>query len=317
VLSRVVARAPCFLFFQILSVTILRSLLTFGRSIWAVHHELLHRWSQRVLDAYADRWALITGASSGIGAEFARRLASRGMHLILTARRKTMLESLADELHTRHGTKTEIIVGDLSDPGEPQRLFEAIQSKGIAVELLVNNAGFGWVGTITECDPARMQEMMRLNNQALVDLSYRFLPAMLERGHGGIINVSSVAAFQPVAYMPVYAASKAFVLHFSEALWAESRDRGVTVTALCPGTTQTDFFDVANVPGWLKKHRSSTVEQVVRAALKGLERRRQVVVPGWRNRMMAFLVRIARRKMVVLQSMKFFRPRKKDDSSSS
>ena len=161
-----------------------------------------------------------------------------------------------------------------------------------------------------------MQEMMRLNNQALVDLSYRFLPAMLERGHGGIINVSSVAAFQPVVYMPVYAASKAFVLHFSEAMWAESRDRGVTVTALCPGTTQTDFFDVANVPGWLKKHRSSTVEQVVRAAIKALERRRQVVVPGWQNRMMAFLVRIARRKMVVLQSMKFFRPRKKDDSSA-
>ena len=270
-----------------------------------------------MLDAYADRWALITGASSGIGAEFARRLAARGTHLILTARRKAMLEGLAEELHTRHGTKTEIHVGDLSDPAEPQRLCDAIQAKGITVELLVNNAGFGCIGTIAEADRTRMLELMRLNNQALVDLTYRFLPGMLDRGHGGIINVSSAAAFQPVAYMPVYSASKAFVLHFSEALWAESRDRGVTVTALCPGTTQTDFFDVANVPGWLKKHRSSTVEQVVRAALKALERRKQCVIPGWHNRLVTLLVRIARRKTVVLQSMKYFRPRPKDDSSSS
>ena len=263
-----------------------------------------------MLDAYADRWALVTGASSGIGAEFARKLAARGMHLILTARRHELLAALAEELHTRHGTKTEILAGDLSDPAEPQRLFEAVQSKNIQVELLINNAGFGWVGTLDETDIDRMRQLMRLNNQAMVELTYRFLPGLLARGHGGIINLSSVSGFQPVAYMPVYSASKAFVLHFSEALWAECRDRGVTVTALCPGTTQTDFFDVANVPGWLKKHRFSTPEQVVRAALKGLERRKQVVVPGWRNRLMTFLVRIARRKMVVLQSMRFFRPRK-------
>ena len=265
-----------------------------------------------MLDAYADRWALITGASSGIGAEFARKLAARGMHLILTARRKELLAALAEELHTRHGTKTEVIIGDLSDPGVPQRLFEDVQARGIPVELLVNNAGFGWVGTVDETDADNMCQMMRLNNQALVDLTYRFAPGMLARGHGGIINVASVAAFQPVAYMPVYAASKAFALHFSEALWAECRDRGVTVTALCPGTTQTEFFDVANVPGWLKKHRFSTPEQVVKAGLRALERRKQFAVPGWRNRFMTFLVRIARRRMVVLQSMRFFRPRKKE-----
>ncbi len=269
-----------------------------------------------MLDAYADRWALITGASSGIGAEFARRLASRGMHLVLTARRKELLEKLAEELHTRHGTKTEIIAGDLSDAAEPQRLCEAIAAKGIAIELLVNNAGFGWVGTIQETEQSRMRDLVQLNIAAMTELTYRLLPAMLERGHGGIINVSSVAAFQPVAYMPAYSASKAFVLHFSEALWAESRDRGVTVTALCPGTTQTDFFDVANVPGWLKKHRFSTPEDVVKAAIKALERGKQFVIPGWKNWLLSFGVRIARRKMVVLQSMKFFRPRKKDDSAS-
>ena len=269
-----------------------------------------------MLDVYADRWALITGASSGIGAEFARRLAARGMHLVLTARRKELLEKLAEELHTRHGTKTEIIAGDLSDAAEPQRLCETIASKGITIELLVNNAGFGWVGTIDETDQSRMRDLVQLNIAAMTELTYRLLPPMLDRGHGGIINVSSVAAFQPVAYMPAYSASKAFVLHFSEALWAESRDRGVTVTALCPGTTQTDFFDVANVPGWLKKHRFSTPEEVVKAAIKALERRKQFVIPGWKNWLITFGVRIARRKMVVLQSMKFFRPRKKDDSSS-
>ena len=269
-----------------------------------------------MLDAYADRWALITGASSGIGAEFARRLASRGMHLVLTARRKELLEKLAEELHTRHGTKTEIIAGDLTDAAEPQRLCEAIAARGIAIELLVNNAGFGWVGTIQETEQPRMRDLVQLNIAAMTELTYRLLPAMLERGHGGIINVSSVAAFQPVAYMPAYSASKAFVLHFSEALWAESRDRGVTVTALCPGTTQTDFFDVANVPGWLKKHRYSTPEDVVKGAIKALERGKQFVIPGWKNWLITFGVRLARRKMVVLQSMKFFRPRKKDDSVS-
>ena len=269
-----------------------------------------------MLDAYADRWALITGASSGIGAEFARRLAAHGMHLVLTARRKELLEKLAEELHTRHGTKTEIIVGDLTDATEPQRLCDAIAAKGIQIELLINNAGFGWVSTIDETEVSRMKQLIQLNIASMTELTLRLVPLMLGRGHGGIINVSSVAAFQPVAYMPVYAASKAFVLHFSEALWAECRDRGVTVTALCPGTTQTDFFDVANVPGWLKKHEYSTPEQVVKSALKALERRKQIAIPGWRNRLIAFSVRMARRKMVVLQSMRFFRPRKKDESSS-
>ncbi|MBM3971391.1 MAG: SDR family oxidoreductase [Planctomycetes bacterium] len=268
-----------------------------------------------MLDAYADRWALITGASSGIGAEFARRLSAHGMHLVLTARRKELLDKLADELHTRHGTKTEIIVGDLTDSAEPQRLCESIAAKGIQIELLVNNAGFGWVGTIDETEQSRMRDLVQLNVASMTELTYRILPGMMERGHGGIINVSSVAGFQPVAYMPTYSASKAFVLHFSEALWAECRDRGVTVTALCPGTTQTDFFDVANVPGWLKKHDFSTPEQVVKAAIKALERRKQFVIPGFKNWLITFGVRIARRKMVVLQSMKFFRPRKKDDSS--
>ena len=264
-----------------------------------------------MLDAYADRWALITGASSGIGAEFARQLAARGMHLILTARREPLLNALADELHTRHGTVSQILAADLSDPSEPRRLYEEIARRNLTVELLVNNAGFGFVGTVEETDVDRMVQMVRLNIAAATELTYRYLQEMLDRGHGAIINVSSVAGFQPVAYMPVYAATKAYLLHFSEALWAEVRDRGVTVMALCPGTTATEFFDVAGVPGWLKKHRAHSPRKVVRTALKALEKRRQYVIPGWGNYFLTLSVRLARRKMVVLQSMRFFRPSRK------
>lgn len=270
-----------------------------------------------MLDSYADRWALVTGASSGIGAEFARLLASRGMHLVLVARREELLNNLAEELHTRHGTRCEVIVSDLSEVGAPQKLFDEVTRRDSQIELLVNNAGFGFVGTVDDTDRQRMQQMLRLNNAALTDLTYLFLAGMLEREHGAIINVASVAGFQPVAYMPVYSAGKAFVLHFSEALWAECRDRGVTVMSLCPGTTETEFFDVAGVTGWLKKHRSSTAEFVCRKALKSLEKRRQYCVPGFVNLILSLSVRLARRKMVVLQSMRFFRPRKHDDEDAA
>jgi uncharacterized protein len=273
-----------------------------------------------VIEGYADRWALVTGASSGIGAEFARQLAARGMHLILVARREDRLQELAEELDTRHGTQCEVIVADLSNPEEAGRLFKDISSRNIDVELLINNAGFGFVGAVDDTDPQRMMAMIRLNIASLTELTYRFLPAMLKREHGGIINVASIAAFQPVAYMPVYSASKAFVLHFSEALWAECRDRNVTIQGLCPGTTATEFFDVAGASGWLKKQRSHTVAYVVRKSIKGLDRGRQYVVPGFLNLVLSLSVRLARRKMVVLQSMRFFRPQPKkgraDDQTS-
>ena len=263
-----------------------------------------------MLDTYAERWALVTGASSGIGAAFARMLAGRGMHLVLVARREDRLKELAEELDTRHGTRCEIIPADLSEPGQTTILFETISSRGIDVELLVNNAGFGFVG------PDRMLQMIQLNITALTELTYLCVPGMLERGHGGIINVSSLAAFQPVAYMPTYSAGKAYVLHFSEALWAECRERGVTVLALCPGTTETEFFGVAGVSGWLKKHRGHSSDYVVRKALKALEKGRQCCIPGFANKLLSLGVRLARRKMVVLQSMRFFRPRSQGDDSS-
>lgn len=263
-----------------------------------------------MIEVYADRWALITGASSGIGAEFAHKLAARGMHLVLVARREEKLTELADELHTRHGTLCEVIPADLSDASQAKIVVDEIAKRGRKIELVVNNAGFATVGDIANTDVERVMELVRLNIGAVTELTYRFLPEMTERGHGAIINVASVAAFQPVAYMGAYAASKSYVLHFTEALWAEARDSGVTVMALCPGVTQTDFFEVAGVSGWLKKQRSQTPEQVVRAALKGLEKRRQYIISGWKDYILSLLVRLGSRRRVVLESMKFFRPKK-------
>lgn len=261
-----------------------------------------------LLETFNDRWALVTGASSGIGAEFAARLAGRGMHLILAARRADRMEALARELLTKHGTNCHIVSIDLSETGAGQKLLTEIAKTGVTVDLLVNNAGVGQIGDIETTNPDAIQRLLQLNICTLTDLTYRVLPGMLERGSGAIINVSSVAAFQPVAFMSAYAASKSYVLHFSEALWAEARSRGVTVMALCPGVTETEFFDLAGAPGWLHKHTSQTPFKVVKRALRALEKRKQYIIPGWKDYFMTILVRLATRRTAVNESKRYFRP---------
>lgn len=273
--------------------------------------------ARSVIEDYADRWALVTGASSGIGAEFARRLAALGMHLVLTARREAPMRELADQLFTQHGTKCEVIACDLAAVDGSTRLAEAIKATGHTIELLVNNAGFGVVAEVQSTDRERILSMLQLNMTALTDLTYRFLPGMIERKSGAIINVASVAGFQPVAYMGAYAASKSYVLHFSESLWAEVGELGVTVMALCPGPTRTEFFETAGVGGWLKKKASQTPEQVVRTAMKSLEKKRLYVVCGWKNYLLSLLVRLATRKTAVNGSRKFFRPAKKKTEATA
>ncbi len=280
-------------------------------------HQDARRGTNSVWKQLANQWALVTGASSGLGEEFARQLASRGMHLVLVARRREMMETLAAELHLQHGTHCHVIQADLSDPAEPKRVLDEIAAAGITIELLVNNAGFGIVGEVDNVDLDRVLLMIRLNISALTELTYRVLPGMLQRGRGAILNVSSLSAFQPVAYMGVYAASKAFVLHFSEALHCELLDRGITVTAVCAGVTRTPFFDIAGASGWLQKHASHPVDFVVKRALKALVRRQQFTVPGWRNYLLTLVVRIAARSRVVKESTRFFRPRRKDKLSSA
>jgi len=269
-----------------------------------------------LLDTYNDRWALVTGASSGIGAEFAARLAGRGMHLILAARRTEQMNALAQDLLTKHGTNCHIVTVDLTEADSAKRLMQEVDKLGVDVELLVNNAGVGVIGEIESTRPEDIQRMLSLNILTLTDLTYRVLPGMLERGHGAIINLSSVAAFQPVAFMAAYAASKSFVLHFSEALWAEARSRGVTVMALCPGVTRTEFFSVAGAPGWLDKHTSQTPFKVVRTALTALERRRQYIIPGWRNYLLSLWVRFTTRRTAINESKRYFRSGRKNNSTS-
>ena len=265
-------------------------------------------WAPVVLDTYNDRWALVTGASSGIGREFAVRLAGRGMHLILAARRTRLMKELAQELLTRHGTTSHIVTIDLATPDAGRRLHDEIRRLNVDVELVINNAGAGLIGDIETTDPNDVNRMLTLNIITLTDLTYRLLPDMLQRGHGAIINMSSVAAFQPVAFMGAYAASKSFILHFSEALWAEARSRGVTVMGLCPGVTKTEFFTLAGAPGWLQKHTSQTPSRVVRKALKGLEKRRQYLITSWKDYLITILVRLATRRTAVNESKRYFRP---------
>lgn len=239
------------------------------------------------------------------------------MHIVLTARRENLLQELAEDLHTRHGSRTEIIACDLSEPGRSRWLMEQISAKGLEIELLVNSAGFGHVGDIETTDADTIRQLLDLNIAALTDLTYAVLPGMLERRHGGVINVSSLAAFQPVAYMAAYAASKSYVLHFSEAIWAEVRDRGVTVLGLCPGVTETPFFETAGIPKWLEKHSSQSPGKVVKTALKAMEKRKQYVIPGWKNYFLSLLIRYTTRRTAVNEARKYFRPKKRKDDSKT
>ena len=237
---------------------------------------------------FRNKTVLITGASMGIGEAFARELAGRGATVILVARSEAKLETLRRELG-----RAQVIVADLALPGAPQRLFDAVKERGLVVDVLINNAGFGVHGAFTEVALATQREQIDLDVGALVELTHLFLPTIEER-RGGVIQVGSLAGFQPVPYMAVYGASKAFVLSFSAALWAEYRPRGVRILALCPGATETAFFDRAGeVPGSSNR---ATPREVVLAALEAFDAGRAVVVEGRTNKVAAFLNRLLSRE---------------------
>jgi uncharacterized protein len=239
---------------------------------------------------YRDRWALVTGASAGIGAVLAQRLASRGMHLVLTARRGDRLAALAEPLEREFGIRTATITGDLSQEGAPRRIWTEATA-GRRIDLLVNNAGFGARGRFHEVPLERHLDIVRVNATALLELTHLALRQMRPRRSGGIINVSSISAFQPVPQLASYAASKAFVLSFSQALWVENQDAGIRVVALCPGRTPTEFQAVAGTGSAEGAFGFRTPEQVADAALRALERGRSVEIPGVENRAAAWAVR--------------------------
>ncbi|KAM3115635.1 SDR family NAD(P)-dependent oxidoreductase [Phormidesmis sp. 146-33] len=227
--------------------------------------------------------ALITGASAGIGAAFAQELASRGTNLILVARLQDKLQSLADSLQLQYQIQVQIIAQDLTEPDAAAIVFDTVQQQGHSIDLLINNAGIGDYGDFAESDRDLQLKIIQLNILALVDLTHRFLQGMRQQRSGGIINLSSVAGFQSMPYFSIYAATKAFILSFSESLSAENRRYGVTVLGVCPGPSETKFFAEAGFPSYLIDLVSRThtpTKTVVRDALDALEKREAIVVPG-------------------------------------
>jgi uncharacterized protein len=260
-----------------------------------------------------DSFALITGASNGIGECFARALARRGHNLVLTARSEDKLRQLAADLVSAHNIRADVMAADLSGRDSASQLATALREKRFDIGLLVNNAAFGGRGEFWKLSLERQMAMLRLNINALVELTYLLLPAMVERDEGAIINVSSTASFQPMAYTATYSATKAFVTSFSMGLAEEVRPHGIRVVTLCPGGTRTNFFvagnyGVRNLPGGLQEP-----EEVVEAALKALDRGGSLVVPRLLNKLGVFVQRFAPRETVAKFAAMAFRPRKPSD----
>jgi short-subunit dehydrogenase len=239
------------------------------------------------------RWALVTGASSGLGAEFARQLAGRGYDVVLVARRRDRLEKLAGELMA-HGRGTIVLGQDLASAGAVTSLLQELDARGIAPELLVNNAGVGMYGWALDHSAARVEALLRVNVLALTELALALGLRMAERGSGDIINVSSTASLQPDPWLAVYGASKAYVTSFSMALAEEVGRRGVRVLTLCPGLTDTEFNQAAGVRAahdarWMYM----SAAECVAVALRALDRKRRFAIAGWMNRIAAFAARHA------------------------
>ncbi|MFM6980947.1 MAG: SDR family NAD(P)-dependent oxidoreductase [Micrococcales bacterium] len=228
--------------------------------------------------------ALITGASSGIGAAYAREFAKQGTDLVLVARRKDLLDSMASELQTSYKVKVSVIAADLTKADAVSALLANLKKSKLEPDVLINNAGFGTSGRVQHEDRDRVREEINLNVATLVDLTTAMVPALVAKKQGAIINIASTAAFQPVPGMAVYAATKAFVLSFTSALWHELDGTGVKVLAVCPGATATEFFDVAGAHPFGKL---ASVSDVVSGTFKALRAKKPFVVIGSRNAVMA------------------------------
>lgn len=244
-------------------------------------------------------YALITGASSGIGEEFARQLAAQGWSLILVARSQDRLEKVRSELMSAHmGIDIVAIPLDLTIPGAPADLFQRTQATHLGVELLINNAGLGAFAEFASLDLGRVRQMLDLNIVALAELSHLYIQPMMQRRRGGIINIASVAGFAPLPYSTVYAATKAFVKSFSDALFEEARHRGVHVMAVNPGTTETNFFRVAGESPFSHRARMQTSAEVVRESLHAFDRKKSSVVTGASNRLLTVILTLLPRRWI-------------------
>jgi uncharacterized protein len=256
-----------------------------------------------------DSTAVVTGASSGIGAEIAKLLAGRGHAVTLVARREDRLTALAAEIESSRHVRTDVIACDLSDQTARERLVEETRARGVNVSVLVNNAGFGSAGQFQDLDLEGELRMVRTNVEAVVHLCGEYIPGMIERGEGAVMNVASTAAFQPLARQSTYSASKAFVLAFTEAVSSDLKGTGVTATALCPGPVKTEFTDqhegfdaAASTPDFVWM----SAEDCADAAVKGLERGKRVVVPGIGNRIGTLAGQHAPRSVLLAATRRFY-----------
>jgi len=249
--------------------------------------------------ATAAKTALITGASSGIGLELARLFAADGYRLVVVARNRAALRAVADELQSRFGVEVRVVPKDLSHPSAPVELYQELQEAGIAVDVLVNNAGFGGSGPFVQTDWNTEAEMIQVNIVAVAHLSKLFLPQIVTR-RGKLLNVASVAGFLPGPYTAIYYASKAFVLHFTEALAEELSGTGTTVTCLCPGPVETNFQKRAHTGGSSRANArlGMDVREVARLGYEGMKKGKRVAVPGWKSRMLTNLLRLVPRDTV-------------------
>lgn len=227
--------------------------------------------------------ALITGASGGIGEAFARRLAAERTDVFLVARSEDKLKKICGELSKKFGVDANYFAADLSRPGSEADVFAETERRGIEVDFLINNAGFGSMGDFADLPLERELEMIDLNIRALVGLTHLYLPAMRKKGSGKVVNVSSTASFQPVPFMATYAATKAFVTSFSEAIAEENRPFGIQVLALCPGSTKTNFFEASNIERMMAVKGQQTVDEVIETAMAAMNGKRTKIVSGWTN----------------------------------
>jgi len=238
-------------------------------------------------------------------------LATRGRNVLLVARSEDKLITLCNELGRMSDIRAQYLVLDLATLEAPAQLFEETQKRGMEIDTLINNAGFGSMGYFDQLDLSRELQILDLNIRTVVELTHRFLLPMRKKKQGTIVNVASTAGFQPVPFMATYAASKAFVLTFSEALWEENRKHGVHVMALCPGVTETNFFEASKMDR-PPMRTAQTPEEVVDAALRGMARKKSFVISGWANVFMVESERIVPRSLVTRVAGKALRPRSED-----
>jgi short-subunit dehydrogenase len=258
---------------------------------------------------YQDRWAVVTGASSGLGRGLAAGLADRGMSLVLTGRNEARLDETAHQIRrAAPSVSVETVAADLSSRSGVSALLDHVGDRPI--EVLVNNAGFGSYGPFAKADPDREADEVAVDVGTVITLARAFLPGMLTRGSGGILNIASTIAFQPAPYQAVYGASKAFVLSFSQALWAEARAADVAVTALCPGPTRTGFVGGlgADAGHTAIYRRLADPEPVIKAGLRALDKGQAVVIPGMRNKVIAASGRFMPHEWLTLVSARLLRP---------